>query len=101
MLWRNVSIYQRLPSKKVNYAIIVHQKSRTAAEYDIQINKAVLGVQSRLYKSLYKAAKQLGLSRDTFTLCINRGLLHSQARQQQQKLPYAQENVLFKSGSKN
>jgi hypothetical protein len=95
------SICQGLPSKKVNYATIVHQKSRTAAEYDTQINKAVLGVQSRLYKSLYKAAKQLGLSKDTVTHCINRGLLHSQACQQQQKLSYAQENILFKSGSKN
>ena len=40
---------------------MVRQKSQKAQELDIQVAKAVLGVQSSKYKSLYKAAKALKL----------------------------------------
>ena len=59
---------------------MVRRKSQTAAEIDALVNKAVLGVQSRLYKSLYKATKKLGISKDTMTCHVNRGLSCSQAR---------------------
>src|SRR3982074_2907219 len=75
---------------------MVRRKSQTAAEIDALVNEAVLGVQSRLYKSPYEAAKKLGVSKDTVTRRVNGGLSRSQACQQQQKLSYAQENVLLK-----
>ncbi len=75
---------------------MVRLKSQSAAEIDAQVNKAVLGVQSGLYKSPYEAAKQLSVSKDTVTRRVNGGLSRSQARQKQQKLSYAQENVLLK-----
>ena len=75
---------------------MVRLKSQSAAEIDAQVNKAVLGVQSGLYKSLYEAAKQLSISKDTVTCHVNEGLLCSQARQKQQKLLYTQKNVLLK-----
>ena len=75
---------------------MVRRKSLHAQELDIQVTKAVLGVQSGLYKSLYKAAKLLGLSANIVTCRINGGPLRSQARQQQQKLSPMQEKVLLK-----
>jgi hypothetical protein len=59
---------------------MVCRKSQTAAEIDALVNEAVLGVQSRLYKSLYEAAKKLGISKDTVTRRVNGGLSRSQAR---------------------
>ena len=65
---------------------MVRQKSQTAAQIEARVNKAVLGVQSGLYKSSYEAVKQLGVSKSTVTRRVNGGLSRSQARQQQQKL---------------
>ena len=59
---------------------MVRQKSRTAAAIDALVTKAVLGVQSQLYKSPYEAAKKLGVSKDTVTRRVNGGLSRSQAR---------------------
>ena len=75
---------------------MVRRKSVPATQLDIQVSEAVLGVQSGKYKSAYEAAKQLGLPKSTVTRHVNGGLSCSQARQQQQKLSYAQENVLLK-----
>ena len=75
---------------------MVRRKSLNAAQVDTQLDRAVLGVQSGLYKSSYEAAKQLGLSKATVTRRVNGGLSRSQARQQQQKLTYAEEKVLLK-----
>jgi hypothetical protein len=75
---------------------MVRRKSQTAAEIEVRVNEAVLGVQSGLYKSSYEAAKQLGVPKNTVTRRVNGGLSRSQARQQQQKLSCAQENVLLK-----
>jgi hypothetical protein len=75
---------------------MVHHKSQTTAKLDTLLNQAVLGVQSRLYKSSYKATKQLGLYKDTVTRRVNRGLSHSQAHQKQQRLLYTEKVVLFK-----
>jgi transposase len=75
---------------------MVRQKSLTAAESNTLVDQAVLGVQSGLYKSSYEAARVLQLSVSTITRRVNGGLSRSQARQQQQKLSYEQENVLFK-----
>jgi len=62
---------------------MVRRKSQTAAEIDILVNKAVLKVQSQLYKSLYKTAKKLRVSKDSVICHVNRSLSHSQTRQQQ------------------
>jgi transposase len=76
---------------------MVRRKSLSAAQLDAQINKAVLGVQSGLYKSSYEAANLLRLSKRTVTRRVNGGSSRSQARhQQQQKLSYEQEKVLLK-----
>src|ERR1700710_277816 len=75
---------------------MVRRKSRNASHIDDQVTQAVLGVQSGLYKSLYEAAKLLGLSRATICRRVGGGLSRSQARQEQQKLSGAQENTLLK-----
>ena len=59
------------------------RKSQSTADYNKLVNEAVQRVYSGKYKSLYKATKYLGLSKDIVTCCVNGGLLHSQARQQQ------------------
>jgi hypothetical protein len=75
---------------------MVRCKSQTTAKLDTLLDQAVLGVQSGLYKSSYKAAKQLGLCKDTVTRRVNGGLSRSQARQKQQRLSYTEEVVLLK-----
>lgn len=62
---------------------MVRRKSLLATQLDIRINEAVIGVQSGKYKSAYEAAKQLSLPKNTVTYRVNRGLLRSQACQQQ------------------
>jgi Tc5 transposase DNA-binding domain len=75
---------------------MVRRRSLNAAQIDSQVTQAVLGVKSGLYKSSYEAAKVLGLPRNTITRRVNGGLTRSQARQKQQILSSAQENVLLK-----
>ena len=59
---------------------MVRRKSAKAAELDIQLAEAVKGVKSGKYKSSYKAAKQLGLSRVTLTHRVNGTPSHTQTR---------------------
>lgn len=75
---------------------MVRNRSKTAAELDTLVTKAVSGIQSGLYKSSYEAAKVLKISKDTVTRRVNGGLTRSEARQKQQKLSSAQEKVLLK-----
>ena len=75
---------------------MVRRKSLNVSYIDDQVTQAILGVQSGLYKSLYKAAKLLGLSRATICRRVGGGLSRSQARQEQQKLSGAQEKILLK-----
>lgn len=75
---------------------MVRRKKLNAIELDNQLTQAVLGVQQGLYKSSYAAAKALQLNPKTILNHVNGGLSRSQARQQQQKLSPAQENVLLK-----
>jgi hypothetical protein len=75
---------------------MVRKKKLNAIELDTQVTKAALGVNQGLYKSSYAAAKALGLNPKTVLKRVNGGLSRSQARQQQQKLSRAQENVLLK-----
>jgi hypothetical protein len=75
---------------------MVRKKSVATADLESRITHAITGVQRGEYKSLYAAAKVLGLTLSTLTRRVNGGLSRSQARQQQQKLSYAQENVLLK-----
>jgi hypothetical protein len=75
---------------------MVRRKSLNALELDTKVAEAVLGVQQGLYKSSYAAAKALGLNKNTVLKRVSGGPTRSQARQQQQKLSYAQENVLLK-----
>ena len=44
---------------------MVKQRSKNVVELNTLVTKAVLEVQSRLYKSLYKTTKVLGISKDT------------------------------------
>jgi hypothetical protein len=75
---------------------MVRRKSLSAAQINTQVDQAVLGVQSGLYKSLYKATKLLGLSKTTVTRRVNGSQSRSQARYQQQKLLYTEKKVLLK-----
>jgi hypothetical protein len=75
---------------------MVRKKSLSTADLETRISQALTGVQSGKYKSLYEAANDLYLTLSTLTRRVNGGLSRSQARQQQQKLSYAQENVLLK-----
>jgi hypothetical protein len=75
---------------------MVRRKSLNALELDTKVAEAALGVQQGLYKSSYAAAKALGLNKNTVLKRVSGGSTRSQARQQQQKLSYAQENVLLK-----
>lgn len=53
---------------------MIRRKSPAAAELDIRVDEAVLGVYSSKYKSSYEAAKQLGLLKNTVTRHVARGL---------------------------
>ena len=75
---------------------MVRRKSLPAAERETLIANAVLDVQSGKYRSAYYAEKVLGLPKSSVTHCVSGGLTCSQARQQQQKLSGAQEQVLLK-----
>jgi hypothetical protein len=56
---------------------MVRRKSQSITQFDIQVNKAVLRVQSGKYKSIYKAIKQLGLLKSIIIYYINRDLSYS------------------------
>ena len=58
---------------------MVRKKSITALERDIKLDKAVLAVKSNQYKSVYAAAKALGLLDRSLQRRIN-GAIHSQKR---------------------
>jgi hypothetical protein len=75
---------------------VVRRKSLSTTERDSQMDKTLLDVQSSKYKSVYEAEKELGLPKSSATCCTSGGLTRSQAREQQQKLSYTQENVLLK-----
>ena len=75
---------------------MVCRKSAYAIELDIRLSKAVKDIKSGKYKLLYKAAKVLGLNRDTLTCHVKGGNCHTQACYAQQKLSYNQENTLLK-----
>jgi hypothetical protein len=75
---------------------MVRRRSQNAAVLNTLLDEAVHGVQSGKYKSSYKAAKELGLNKETVLRRVNGGLSRSQARQQQQKLSYTEEKVLLK-----
>ena len=75
---------------------MVRRKSLPAAERETLIANAVLDVQSGKYRSAYHAEKVLGLPKSSVTHRVSGGLTRSQARQQQQKLSGAQEQVLLK-----
>ncbi|KFY97431.1 hypothetical protein V500_02065 [Pseudogymnoascus sp. VKM F-4518 (FW-2643)] len=62
---------------------MVRQKSVKAQELEIQLAEAVLGVQTRKYKSSYEASKAIGISKDTINQRVKGGLSCTEARQQQ------------------
>lgn len=61
---------------------MVRRNSKATAAHNTRLIEAVLGVQTRKYKSLYKVGKVLQLSKETIAHCVNGGLSHTQARQQ-------------------
>jgi hypothetical protein len=72
------------------------QKSQRAKELNSLLEEAVLGVNSRVYKSSYAAAKALGLRPNTILNHVNGGSTQQQAQQQQQNLTPTQEEILLK-----
>jgi hypothetical protein len=52
---------------------MVRKRSIKALECEIEIQKAVLAVKSNQYKSIYAAAKALGLPEETLRRRINGG----------------------------
>ena len=61
---------------------MVRRKSLAATALDTRLEEAVLGVQTRKYKSSYEAGKILRLSKETIARRVNGGSSRSQARQQ-------------------
>ena len=52
---------------------MVRRRSIKALEYEIEIQKAILAIKSNQYKSIYAAAKALGLQEDTLRRRVNGG----------------------------
>jgi hypothetical protein len=52
---------------------MVRKRSIKALGHEIEIQKAVLAVKSNQYKSIYAAAKALGLPEDTLRCRVNGG----------------------------
>jgi hypothetical protein len=75
---------------------MTRRKSLLTRNRDIQIDQAVLDLRSGKYKSARQAEIALQLPKSSVTRRANGGLSRSQARQQQQKLSYAEEKVLLK-----
>jgi hypothetical protein len=75
---------------------MVKRKSIKAQELDLRLSEAVLGVQTRKFKSAYAAAKALGLRPNTVVSRVRGGSTHTEARQQQQLLSKNQEQTLLK-----
>ena len=65
---------------------MVRCKSLKAQELDLLVTEAVLGIQSKKYKSAYAAAKALNLCKDTVLKRVNGGFSRVEARQNQQLL---------------
>jgi hypothetical protein len=65
---------------------MVKRKSKRAQERNLQLSKAVLGVQTGKFKSAYAAAKALGLRPNTVVACVNGGNTRQEACQKQQLL---------------
>jgi hypothetical protein len=75
---------------------MVRRRSIPALQRDILIDQAPIGIKSGKYKSAFEAEKKLELPKSSVTRRVNGGISRSQARQQQQKLSGAQEQVLLK-----
>jgi len=72
------------------------RKSIKALEREIEIQKAVLAVKSNQYKSIYAAAKALGLPFESLQRRVNGGHTRAEARLLQQLLSKNQETTLLK-----
>jgi hypothetical protein len=75
---------------------MVRQKSQKAQELDIQVTKAISGVQCGKYKLPYAAVKALGLSPTTVLRHFQGRSTRTQARAQQQILSLMQEKTVLK-----
>jgi hypothetical protein len=75
---------------------MVRKRSLKALEREIEMQKAVLAVKSNQYKSVYAAAKDLGIPEQTLRRRVNGKHTRIEARQQQQLLSKNQEKTLLK-----
>jgi hypothetical protein len=75
---------------------MTRKRSIKALEREIEIQKAVLAVKSNQYKSIYAAAKALGLPFESLRHRINWGHTRAEARLLQQLLSKNQEATLLK-----
>src|SRR2546423_1095385 len=69
-------------------------RSEKAAESEEKVLKALAGLQSGLYRTCYKAAKETGASETTVTRRFKGGMTRAEAREEQQMLSRAQEKAL-------
>ncbi|KFY80377.1 hypothetical protein V499_00769 [Pseudogymnoascus sp. VKM F-103] len=75
---------------------MVRRRNNQAQELDLRLSEAVLGIQTRKYKSANAAAIALNLRPDTVRRRIRGIPTRKEARQQQQLLSKNQENTLLK-----
>jgi hypothetical protein len=75
---------------------MVRKRSIKALERDIELKKAVEAVKSNQYKSVYAAAKALGLPEQSLRNRLNGVHTRTEVRQKQQLLSKNQEQTLLK-----
>ena len=75
---------------------MVRKRNNQAQELDLRLSEAVLGVQTKKYKSAQAAAIALNLRPDTVRRRVRGIPTRTEARQQQQLLSKNQEKTLLK-----
>ena len=75
---------------------MVKKRSIKALKREIEVEKAITAIKSGQFKSVYAAAKALGLPERTLCRRLKGGSTRSEARLQQQLLSKNQEETLLK-----
>ena len=84
--------------KRVSFAILhtmPRPRSQKAAESEEKVLKALTGLESGYYNTIYQAAKDTGASESTLFRRRGGGKTHAKAQESQQTLSKAQEKVLI------
>jgi hypothetical protein len=83
--------------KRVKFAILhtmPHPQSQKAAESEEKVLKALTGLESGHYNTIYQAAKDTGASESTLFRRLDGGKICAEAREAQQTLSKAQGKAL-------